>query len=115
MEYLGTSQSSHRVLFPAEALYLPAVQPVQTVAPAIYTLSITHNSVQVFTSLYIKMTLLQALLITFICMYVCVFAFICMYVYMYVCIYIYRESVCKKQVDCLWKQICVYAICMYYV
>ena len=44
-----------------------------------------------------------------------VFAFICMYVYMYVCIYIERESVCKKQVDCLWKQICVYAICMYYV
>ena len=37
---------------------------------AIYTLLITHNSVQVFTSLYIKMTLLQALLITFICMYV---------------------------------------------
>jgi hypothetical protein len=40
---------------------------------AIYTLLITHNSVQVFTSLYIKMTLLQALLITFICMYVCMY------------------------------------------
>ena len=77
MEYLGTSQSSHGVLLPAEALYLPAVQLVQTVAPAIYTLLITHNSVQVFTSLYIKMTLLQALLITFICMYVCMY--VCMY------------------------------------
>ena len=44
------------MLLPAEALYLPAVQLVQTVAPAIYTLLITHNSVQVFTSLYIKMT-----------------------------------------------------------
>jgi hypothetical protein len=34
-EYLGTSQSSHGVLLPAAALYLPAVQPVQTVAPAV--------------------------------------------------------------------------------
>ena len=34
---------------------------------------------------------------------------------MYLSIYRERESVCKKQFDCLWKQICVYAICMYYV
>ena len=40
-------------------------------------------------------------------------SYVCMYICMYVSIYIYRESVCKKQVDCLWKQICVYAICMY--
>jgi hypothetical protein len=71
--YFPAWQSSHAVLMPAKGLcfpathssqmaepalawYLPAVQLVQTVAPAIYTLLITHNSVQVFTSLYIKMT-----------------------------------------------------------
>ena len=32
---------------------------------------ITNNPVQVFTSQYIQMTLLRALVITFICMYVC--------------------------------------------
>ena len=32
---------------------------------------ITNNPVQVFTSQYIKMTLLRALVITFVCMYVC--------------------------------------------
>jgi hypothetical protein len=30
-----------------------------------------------------------------------------MYVCIYVCIYRERACVCKKQVDCLWKQICV--------
>ena len=63
------------------------------------------------------------------CMYVCTYILcpnyedpsretrfrIHMYVCIYVCIYlsIERECVCKKQVDCLWKQICVYVICRY--
>ena len=42
-------------------------------------------------------------------------SYVCMYICMYVSIYRERVCVCKKQVDCLWKQICTYAICMYYV
>jgi len=104
---------------------------------AIYTLLITHNSVQVFTSLYIKMTLLQALLITFICMYVCMYVRIvsvevtklrtnkqhplsvcmctCMYACMYVCTYILcpnYEDPSRETRFRIHMYVCIY-VCIY--
>jgi hypothetical protein len=71
----------------SRCLELPGVAAGADARPCdICTHFITNNPVQVFTSQYIKMTLLRALVITFICMYVCMYV-----IRMCVCIYVERE------------------------
>ncbi len=78
--FLSFFHSQHLPLSPSHAhtfitccrLVLPGVAAGADARPCdICTHFITNNPVQVFTSQYIKMTLLRALVITFICMYVC--------------------------------------------
>ena len=71
----------------SRCLELPGVAAGADARPCdICTHFITNNPVQVFTSQYIKMTLLRALVITFICMYVCMYVGV--YVSICACMYI---------------------------